>query len=259
MAKKPSSRGKVNRRPVDQSAAKGGGIMSINKSHTSPFMKVVLIVIIISMITLFLAGGIAGFVDLFKAQPKAATVDPIIAAKNQFEPRAQAFANALASSPASYTLLVNLGNTRYDYAVTLLQLVSKGTTSAMLPAVQQWTAARDAFGKAYKIKKTDLKVGVDYSVATFYSGDTTQAVKIVSGVIKQDPKFAPAYFNLGIFYDAQGDVLSAIVAYQTYVTLDPKGQSGDPSYAKRRISSLESTSAIGGGATIATGTATSTP
>jgi hypothetical protein len=258
MAKKPSSRSKRKGKPVENSAVKGGGIMSINKSHTSPFMKVVLIIIIVSMITLFTAGGIVGLVDLFKPQPKAAAVDPVTAIKNEFEPKTQAFTTALASSPTSYTLLVGLANARYDYALKLMQLVSQGTSSAAMPAVQQWTSAKDAFAKAYAMKKTDKAVGVDYSVAVFYSGDTTGAVKLAAGIVKADPTFPPAHYNLGIFYDAMGNSVLAIDNYRQYLALDLTGKYGSPDYAKQRIQALGG-SASTTGSPVATGSAPTTP
>ena len=42
------------------------------------------------------------------------------------------------------------------------------------------------------------------AIATYYSGDTTGAVKIATGVIKKDPTFAPAHYNIAIFFEGLG-------------------------------------------------------
>ncbi len=260
MAKKPSS--KRAKRPVSQSAAKGGGIMSLNKSNTSPFMKFVIILIIIAMVTLFLYGGIAGLIELFKTQPQsqAVSTDPIAQVKAEYEPRLTAFDAALASNPESFTLLVNTGNARFDYAMDLMKLVSQTSTAALQPAVDQWTAAKDVFAKAVKVnKEAPSGVRVDYSIALYYSGDTTEAIKVATAVVKKDPTFAPAFFNLGIFYEGLGDAELAVAAYQKYLTLDPDGKAGgNPEYAKQQLQALGATVAPSTGAS-ATPITTGTP
>ncbi|NTU72396.1 MAG: tetratricopeptide repeat protein [Coriobacteriia bacterium] len=263
MAKKPS--GKRRKRPVEQSAVKGGGIMSLNKSNTSPFMKVIIVIIIISMVTLFFAGGVAGIVELFKPVPKAPVVDPIVALKQQYDPQLSRFDAMLASDPTSYTVLVSSGNARFDYALALTKLVSATATAAIEPAAIQWAGAADAFKKAVKANKdAPSGVGIDYSITLYYSGETTQAIKIATGVVKKDPTFAPAHYNLGIFFEAIGDKVSAIAAYQRYLALDPEGKNGDPNFVKTQLKTLgapekASGSAIPTGSVISSGSAVTTP
>jgi tetratricopeptide (TPR) repeat protein len=240
MAKKPSSRSKKAKKSVSQSAARGGGIMSLDKSHTSPFMKFVIIMVIIAFVSLFLYGGITGIIELFKPQPQAAKPDAVTAVKAQYDPQIRGLDAVLASNPTSYTLLVASGNAHFDYAFALGKLVSTQATAAAMPAVEQWTAARDAFKKAVAAnKKADSGVQVDYAVATFYSGDTTEAVKIAGAVVKKDPTFAPAYFNLGIFYEGLNNPEFAIAAYQKYLLLDPTGKSGaNVDFVKQQLKAL---------------------
>ena len=256
MAKKPSSKAKNKNRAVDQSAVKGGGIMSINKSNTSTGMKIVIIILIVAFVLLFSYGGIAGFVDLFSNKNQVAntpTVDPVTAIKNQFDSRISAFDNALASAPTSYTLLVNSANAHFDYAQQLSK-ASQTATAAMAPAIEQWSLARDAFAKAVKVRKPlENSVGVDYSITLFYSGDTTSAIKAAVAVRQADPNYAPAYYNLGIFYQAARNPTFAIAAFQRYLALDPKGTIGSPDYARQQLQSL------GASATPSGGPATTTP
>jgi hypothetical protein len=266
MAKKPSSGSKRAKRPVSQSAVKGGGIMSLNKSNTSPFMKFVIILVIVAMVTLFLYGGIAGLIQLFQAPPAAPVVDPVVAIQKKYDPQLQNIDTALASNPASYTLLVAAGNKRFDYALELMQLVSAQSTVALVPAAEQWTATKDVFQRAVEANKSaESGVLVDYSIATYYSGDTTGAVKIASGVIKKDPTFAPAHYNIAIFFEGLGDTARAIAAYQAYLALDPTGKAGgNPDFAKAQLKALGAPekapgSVIPTGSTALTGSAPATP
>jgi tetratricopeptide (TPR) repeat protein len=259
MAKKPSSRAKRSKKSVDQSSVKGGGIMSLNKSNTSPFMKIVIIVIIVAMVMLFLYGGIAGLIELFKPQPKAAAPDAIALLKDKYDPQLQSWNTVLASEPTSYGVLVRLGSTHYDYAIELMKLASQNSTAAMAAAGQEWAASKDAYKRAVKANKAaEPGVLVDYSVATYYSGETTAAVRIAVGVLKTSPGFAPAFYNLGIFYEGSGDTVRAIEMYQKYLALDPTGKSGNVDFVKQQLKTLGAsalpTSSIG-----VTGSAPATP
>jgi len=255
MAKKPSSKAKRGKRSVEKSAVKGGGIMSINKSNTSPGMKVILIMLIVSFVLLFSYGGITGFIDLFSKQPQTKTIasDPAAQIKSTYDSKLAAINTALASDPTSYTLLVSLANTHYSYAQDLAQS-SQTTTASTAVAYQEWTAAKDTFAKAAKQQKLDQNALVDYSVTQFYSAPSTSAVeaaiKTAVTATKRFPTFAPAYFNLGIFHSAIGQNEAAIIAFQRYIVLDPKGTSGNPSYAVQQLKAL-------GGSVPSTSTATS--
>jgi tetratricopeptide (TPR) repeat protein len=81
----------------------------------------------------------------------------------------------------------------------------------------------------------------------------------VSAVIKKDPAFAPAYYNLGIFYQAQGFNDLAVVAYQKFLALDPTGKQGNADYVKQQLKALGAPESASGGSSIATGSAPTTP
>ena len=246
MAKKPSSKAKKSKRSVDKSSVKGGGIMSINKSNTSLGMKIILVILIVSFVLLFSYGGITGFIDLFtkqQATTQTATTDPITQIKNQYDPQIKAFDAAVASNPTSYTLLVNLAEAHLTYAQQLQTAASSQSsqvnTATMVVLSQQLSLALDNFKKAVKANKKPASPDlVDYAITTYYSGDATGAVTIGERVVKADPTFAPARYNLGIFYQAVNKKAQAIAAFQKYITLDPKGLAGNPSYAVQQLKVL---------------------
>jgi len=204
MAKKPSSKARKGKRPVEKSAVNGGGIMSINKSTASTV---------------------------------ATATDPISKIKATYDSQVKSLNTVVASDPTSYTVLISLGNTHYDYALQLMQ-ASQTTTAAMIPALEQWTLAKESFAKAFKKHALEKAPAVDYSVAQYYSGETTAAIKTAVAVTKIDPNYAPAHYNLAIFYDGRGDKALAIKEYQLYIVLDPKGQFGSPSYAVAQLKAL---------------------
>lgn len=240
MAKKPSSSArKKKQRAVDQSAVKGGGILSLNKSNTSPFMKVVIVLIIIALVTLFLYGGIQGIIDLFTPQPQAAAPDALATVQAKYDPQVQSYTSVLASDPTSYTILLDLADVHLSYAQDLQTLVSQNSTTAAQLYGQEVTASRDTYQKAVKVNKNaEPGVLVDYSIATFYSGETTSAIKIATGVVLKNPNFPPAHFNLAIYYESANQRALAIAEFQKYLALDPNGTQGNPTYAKQELDKL---------------------
>lgn len=250
MANKPSSKKKTTKTAAD-SSVKGGGIMSLNKSKTTPFMKAIIILIIISMVTLFLYGGFAGFAELFRSQSQTnvnAATDPVKAIQAKYDSQVSAFSSALKSYPTSATLIVSLANVHENYAFDLMKEANKTSTPAtatMELLQKEWSAALANFKKAAKIQKPAKDTSVDYAIASYYSGETTAAIKLARGALAQDPNFAPAYYNLGIFYETANNTALAIDSYTKYLALDPTGQFGNREFATTQLQSLQKSGTVG--------------
>lgn len=226
--------------------------MALNKARTSVWMKAFIIILIIAFVGVFVAGGFVGIFDLFQqSNPTgSSTVDPIAAINQKGQQTTDALKALVASQPTSYTATVNLANAYFDWAQQLSTPQagqSQITTPAMTAAFNVWSEARATYEKAAKIKKAlDPPVQTDRSIATFYSNDATSAIKLAQQVTKAKPDFAPAWLNLGLFYDSTNNTVAAIAAYKKYLALDPKG--GSATFATNRIK------AIGGSSTTASGT-----
>lgn len=217
--------------------------MALNKSKTSPAVKVGIIILIIAFVSAFMYTGIAGIVTLFQgsgtSQTSGTSTDPVAAINDQYSPGVNALKNIAASQPASFTAQVTLANAYFDWAKQLSTPASgqsQITTAAMEAAITQWGAAKTAYEAALKLKANDPGTMVDYSVATFYSGDATAAVATATKVTKSAPTFAAAWLNLGIFYERLGDSAKAYAAYQQYLKVSPNGSSA--SFAKQQMASL---------------------
>ena len=214
--------------------------MSLNKSHTSVGMKVIIILLIVAFVSLFLYGGVQSIIDLFKNKPgsSVAAVNSVDAINAKFQPQVTALGKIVASSPTSYTVLVSLGNAYFDWAQELSK-ASQTSTAALAATPPLWLSAKGAYGRAVKAKPGEAAVTIDYSIATFYSGDTTAAIAIAEPVAKSQPTFAQAWLNLGVYYEAAKENAKAIDAYQKYVVLDPKGTQGNLSYVQQQLAALK--------------------
>ena len=220
--------------------------MALNKSQTSLGVKVVLIVVAIAMVG-FLFPAVF---SLFNSNDSNANTqntakgawDTIAAEYNATVAQND---QALQANPNNYVVLVQQGNTYFDWALKVMQ--ASQTNQNLLGSDQPlWLSARQYYERAAAATTTiDAPVQTDLSIAYHYSGETTKAVDTVNKVIEANPEFAQAWFNLGIFYQALGRNAEALAAFEKSVALDPNGSSVD--YAKQQIQAL-------GGSATATGT-----
>jgi len=216
--------------------------MAIDKSRTSPFVKTTIIVLAILLVLTI--GGTA-FVPLLETmlnpQPantaggagSTTATDTVAAISTKYAGRIQANDEKLKADPKNYDTLVNQAQAYHDWANEVMQTTKQqGATDRPL-----WLLAASFYGKAVEVKPGDPNVTTDMAIAQFYSGDAEAAIATVLGVTKSDPKFAQAWFNLGVFYAASGQNQKAIAAYQDYIKVDPQGQL--VSEAKARIADLQ--------------------
>ena len=237
--------------------------MALNKAHTSVWVKVLIIILIVAFVSLFMYQGLAGIALLFQQNTQSATsnVDPVTEINQKNQSTVDYLKGKLDSSPTSYTAAVNLANGYFDWAQELSTPAtgqSQVATPAMAAAFEKWTSAKSAYDAATKLTKTmDPSVQTDRSYAALYSNDTTGAITIVKAVIDKAPNFAQAWVHLGIYYEAANQTPLAVPAYQKYLQLDPSGQNAD--YVKGRLKAL-GIATTGAPSTPATsGAATKTP
>ena len=67
---------------------------------------------------------------------------------------------------------------------------------------------------------------VDFALMLFAEGDHTGATETLLAVLEMVPGWALGWFQLGEFYEAAGDMASAIAAWRTVLALDPADHSG---------------------------------
>lgn len=194
--------------------------MAINKKQSSLWVKIVVIFVVVAFVAsllpaLFL-GNTGGTQNASGAGETGATLETVA---NDHLPAVNSYTAALASEPTSYTALVGLGNTYFDWGAQLQQALG-GNTGHDLP---MWLAAATAYNQALTVQPGDPNVGVDFAIALFYSGQTDRAIEVIEQVQAESPEFGPAYFNAGIFYRATGQTDKAIANLERYLELEPEG------------------------------------
>ena len=218
--------------------------MALNKAQTSVGMKVVLILLIVAFVASFVSIGAGLFTGGTTTTNQPTSTDPLTAINAQYQPTVAALTNTLQSQPESYTALVSLGNTYFDWAASVQQQ-SQTSTAAVGADQPLWISAKDAYTRALKVEKGEPAVQVDYAITLFYTGDTNNAVAIATTVTKDSPEFAPAWFNLGVFYRALGQNDKAVASFNQALKLDPEGTQINAEFAKSQVQELESAPATG--------------
>lgn len=80
---------------------------------------------------------------------------------------------------------------------------------------------------------------VDRAICVFYSGDHEGAIAELEALVKRDSTFAPAWANLGMFYESHGDTAKAKKAYQQALDAAKKEDTyGVKDYAQQRLDAL---------------------
>ena len=215
--------------------------MAIDKSHTSPFMKAVIIFVALTFVV-----GI-GFTSMattcssnptLPATPAASTstTATVDALSLQYTPVIQAAEASITADPKNYELLVTQAQNYYEWGQQVQQALQGAGSGQDIPI---WKAAATYYARALAVKPGDPTVMGDYAVSLFYSGDTPGAIVEGEKVRTADPKFAPNLFNLGVFYSSSDQVDKAKAAFEAYLAVEPTGDMAQT--AKDNIAALSST------------------
>jgi tetratricopeptide (TPR) repeat protein len=225
--------------------------LALDKARTSMGVKIMLIILAVAMVGYLSAGLIGFFGSSGNNGSNSTSKGTLTTIASQYTQSIAAYDNVLRSDPTSYTVLVNAGNAYYDWALKVQDASS--TDQALLGADQpMWIAAQRYYERALALNSDDPPVSVDLAIAYFYTGDTAKAIDTAGAVAKKHADFAPAWFNLGVFYGSSGDNATALADFKKAVALDPQGTSINLSYAQQQITQLQ-------GSVTATGSATTTP
>lgn len=196
--------------------------MAINKKQSSLWVKIVLIFVVVafiaSLLPAFFMGNTGGTQDASGASETAAALERIA---NDHLPAVNSYTAVLSSEPTSYTALVGLGNTYFDWGSQIQQTVGASTGNDL----PMWLSAATLYSQALTVQPGDPSVATDFAIALFYSGQTDRAIEVIEQVQAESPEFGPAYFNAGVFYRFAGDTGKAIANLERYLELEPEGGS----------------------------------
>jgi tetratricopeptide (TPR) repeat protein len=214
--------------------------VAINKKQSSIWVKAVLVFVALAFIVSLLPQVFLGNKNGAKGEASASGAGAVLESiANEHLPAVTSYTSALASEPTSYTALVGLGNTYFDWGAKL-QEARQALGDVDGHDLPMWLAAAAAYDRALTIKPGDPSVGTDMAISLYYAAQTDRAIEVIEGVRADAPDFGPAYFNAGVFYRGVGENAKAIAAFERYLELEPEGASAPP--ARSMLSELQGAS-----------------
>ncbi len=194
--------------------------MAINKRQSALWVKATIIFVILAFIVtavpVFFMGG--GQPQAPEATETGAVLERV--AQN-YAPTVNSYHVMLQSEPTSYTVLVATADAYFDWALQVRNELGQAGIGFDLP---MWNAAVAHYERALDVEPGDPNVATDLAVAYFYSEQRAQAIETIEAVIEGSPEFAPAYYNAGIFYRAEGQPDAALAAFEQHIELAPESE-----------------------------------
>ena len=137
---------------------------------------------------------IAAWTRLGQVNARAAQLDPSYSAA-----AARAFEHVLEREPKNVDALRGVANVHYD----------RNEHQDAIPLYERYLA----------LKPDDLSAKTDLGTMYLAAGNADRAMALYRDVIRQNPKFLQAHYNLAVAYHRQGDDPSALGELQTARTL----------------------------------------
>ena len=165
----------------------------------------------------------------------------------------------LAENPEDLATLLSLGN---NYMSWGSEAGSYATDEAGSTHVYELFQQAISYFDQYLELNDSAVVKANRAMCLLYSGDQSGALKALKKLTKEAPDYGPAWANIGLIYEYQGDQDAAKDAYQKAIEADPNDEYGAKSYANRRLAAMAAQTGDGltdETAESATGTDTSGP
>ncbi len=141
----------------------------------------------------------------------------------------------LEKNPEDLATLLNLGN---DYMAWGSAAGSYASTD------EDYEHITKLYGKAIEYFDSYLKLNDSAVVKTsramclLYQGNTDEAIAGLEKVVEEHPDHGPAWADLGLIYEYQGQSDKAKESYQKAIEADADDAYGAKSYANRRLASM---------------------
>lgn len=142
------------------------------------------------------------------------------------------------SDPSNPTALLNLANGYFDWGVAA---INHATTDEETDHARSLLSDAVGYYDTYLESNPEAKAAmVDRAICVFYTGDHAKAITQLEDLTQNlDSTFAPAWANLGMFYESDGRTDDAKQAYQT--AIDAAGDDDAynvKDYAQSRLNAL---------------------
>jgi tetratricopeptide (TPR) repeat protein len=137
--------------------------------------------------------------------------------RSMYESSLTKYEGLTTDDPENYSNFEMLGNVAFDWAVSAQQ----GKLAADPYTVEDLYQKAIAAYTSRLALKASPEVSVDRAIATHYNGDTLGAIEQLEAFTAEDPYFAKAWTNLGVFYATDGQTDKARDSFQKALDNNP--------------------------------------
>lgn len=132
---------------------------------------------------------------------------------------------------------LTLANNYFDMGMSAM--ASATDAEGQSQAAELFTQAIAHYDE-YLAEHVSASAEVDRAICVFYAGDHEGAIADLEAFTKRDTTFAPAWANLGMFYESHGDAHQAVDAYEKAIAAAEKDDTyGVKDYAQQHLDALE--------------------
>lgn len=231
------------KRPASKSGSKGSQKQGTAKAkparkpgELSRFQKVVIILFVVVFALSTLAGALA---SVFQAQQSQSVEYNVDYLDENYEPLVSDLEATLAESPDDMSTVLSLANYYSSWGSGVLMLATTDEETShgneLLDKAVGYYDQYIASGETESVESASTS----RAMCLYYGGDVSGALSALEQVTQDWPDYAPAWADLGLLYEVQGQTDEARTAYEKAVELDPDDEQGAKSYAEKRLSALD--------------------
>lgn len=209
--------------------------MNINKEHSPLWVKVTIWITIFAFVFAFIAVGFFQVLANMKDNKQQSTTntqqntaaEQINQINSQFQAQATSTEAIVKKDPKNKVEVAQLASLYSQWGTSLMQIQDN---TAQQQAATHLTDANKYWEQAYKLDPKDKEIAGDYATSLYYIGKRDEAIKVAKQVVKENPKYATVWYNLGIYLsdtdvDKAKAALENAIKYETDATQKKAAQS----------------------------------
>lgn len=223
---------------------------TVKPSSRRPFVLVAVILVSIIMVGSILLPSLSAIISGMQASSSSSSTDDATTTTtaattnsymdqldSRYSSTASSLESKLESNPDDAATLINLANTYLTWGDTAQNYASTDEEKAHVTELLQ---KAEGYFDEY-LKNNDANAAhVNRALCQYYLGDVSDAVSALEDFVAKVADYAPAWANLGMMYQEQGNTDQAEDAYNKALEVDPNDETGMKSCVTSQLQSITS-------------------
>ena len=226
--KKKSQGSKQKGRQADEKNVK----KTRKPGELSTFQKVVIVLFVVVFALSTLAGALASVFQSTQNQSIEYNVDYV---DSQYADYVADLESQLETDPENADTLLATARACSSWGSSVMMLAANDDEASHGTELMQRAVG---YYDRYLAIDNASDARAERAMCEYYLGDAETATADLEAVTTDDPEYAPAWYDLGSLYEAQGLTDDALAAYQKAAELDADNEQGVGTNAQSRVDAL---------------------